>query len=83
MEDTLENDGKGSSEKLKGIVDDLEAIHNKKKYEDVTFSELTLNLLSNFVKLRQENWGRLSRPSSVSSSTPVPPEQDENYFMVS
>ena len=89
MEDSLKNDGKGSIEKLNAILNDLEAVHNKTKYADINFNELTCNLLAGLVKLREQNWGRESRPSSSSSSESrlCPPEllqkQDENYYMVS
>jgi len=83
LEDSLVDDGKGSMEKLKQIIDDLEAIYSKSKYADVTFSELTNKLLSGFIKLRRMNWGRESRSSSESSThPPAHPEHDENYFMV-
>ena len=84
MEDTLENDDKGSIEKLNDIIDDLEAIHDGKKYPNVAFNELTSKLLSGFINLRKQNWGRLSRSASESSvQREIRPEHDENYFMVS
>ena len=84
LEESLRDDGKGSIEKLNKVLDDLEAIYRKEKCADVTFNELTLNLLSGFVKLREQNWGRESRTSSESSAKPdARPEHDENYYMVS
>lgn len=86
MEDSLKNDGKGSIEKLNSILDDLESIHNKSKYSDIQFNELTYNLLAGLTRLRENNWGRESVSSSDGESRLQPPEvlsqQDENYYMV-
>ena len=83
VEDTLKNDNKGAIVKLYQIIDDLEAIHDGRKRPDVMLNEPTSKLLSGFIKLKKQNWGRISRLKSDSyTRRKTHPELDENYFMV-
>jgi len=87
MEESLKDDGKDSMSKLASTLDAIASFLDASKSGELKLNDLTVALLSGFVKLRAANWGRCSVSDALpalttdpSSSSGADPHHDKDFY---